>query len=87
MLRITLVQHKYYLILLEPSTGSRGGLSLMLNVEQYQYGSAIHVSSGVHVLITDQHDSNILVENRGQYVPTGKHSVLTVVPTRVRLDF
>ena len=65
------------------SVGTSGGLSLVLNVEQYYYMHGYQSSAGMQVLVSDDKEVNVLVENRGIHVPAGKHTALAVTQQRV----
>ena len=64
--------------------GRRGGLSLTLNIEQYDYMNSFAMSAGVHVLTSDHQDDHTLVYNGAQSASAGSHTSLAVRRYRVR---
>ena len=66
-------------------TGTRGGLSLVLNVETYYYMRAMFSSAGIHVLISEPTESKVVLENRGHSVSVGTHTTIQLQQTKVGL--
>ena len=66
--------------------GSLGGLSMTLNAEQYEYSSGLHSTAGFHVYISAKDDTNVLIENRGNFVSVGTQTSLAIKQTKVLSD-
>ncbi len=66
-------------------TGSRGGLELILNVEQYEYISTReNFAAGFKVSIHDQAVNGKLMEAHAVLVPPGERTTLAISQSRVR---
>ena len=57
--------------------GPRFGLSLLINIEQYEHIAGFAEDVGAKVLLHDQEEIP-LVRDLGTVIPTGMHSVLTI---------
>ena len=67
--------------------GTGGGLSLVLNVEQYNYMRTVYMSAGVHVLVSEPSESRTLLETRGLAVSVGTQTTLLLSQNRVSITY
>ena len=65
------------------SVGSLGGLSLLLDVEQYFYMRGDNNAAGVRVLIQHHDEAKELVKNVGYFVSAGFHTYIALSYTMV----
>ena len=64
--------------------GTTGGLSLLVNAEQYHYMKSYRLSAGLHVLVSDHDDEHVLVSNGATSADTGSHTTLAIHRKRVK---
>jgi acid-sensing ion channel 2 len=64
-------------------TGSKYGLELVLNIEQYEYMAGPHDSAGVRMLIHDQHEIP-RVKDLASSIPSSMNAFLGIQVTKVR---
>ena len=58
--------------------GASGGLSLLINTEQYHYMRSYHTAAGLHFLVSDYEDNLQMVENKGRSASAGYHTTTVV---------
>lgn len=63
--------------------GSSNGLSLTLNVEQYEYMTGPNHAAGLKILLVGQ-DDVAFVEELGDSVPTGQDSIISINTIKAR---
>ena len=77
------VKYSIIIQILVLHVGISGGLSLFINAEQYQYMRSYQLSAGLHVLISDEDDSKVIIDNKGLSASTGMHTAMAIKQKRV----
>lgn len=71
-----------HLTLVHPISGAEGGLSLLLNVEQYEYMPGPNSGAGLKISLHGQHE-RAYVRDHGLAIPPGSHAFVALKVVQV----